>query len=110
MAGRYSPSCQWPSILYQAYAVGSNNETTRESERIKAMIRSLEMQRDMESIQAQKEILQSLIQAATYMFERKMDYFQEAFRTFAQHLALQAPFPRVEIPAWGYRGAASTPG
>ncbi len=42
-------------------------------------LRRMEMEVEQQRIQAQKEIIQSLIEASQHAFDRKMDFFRDAF-------------------------------
>jgi hypothetical protein len=74
---------------YQCFSVTSATEAQTERIRLQASIHAMELQRDTLTIQAQKDILQALINAQLHIYDRKMDYFQEAFRRFSEQLSQQ---------------------
>lgn len=68
------------------YQISQNNVRIAELNvrmmELQANIRAMELQVERERVQAQKEILQSLIHASYQLANRKMDFFEEAFRKF----------------------------
>lgn len=54
-------------------------EAQENIELMKYELKKLEVEADIQKVNAQKEILQSLINAATHVFDKKIDAFRESF-------------------------------
>lgn len=76
-------------IMGAFYAEGRKSTADAKRAEFEVHIRSLELAAEREKVQAQKEILLRLVAVTQHVFDRKMDFFQEAFRSFhaliAQH-------------------------
>ncbi len=74
-----------PTLLEMAYSNNARDtkiqeiEAHKHIETIKMELIKLEIEANTYKVQAQKEILQSLIDAATHAFDKKIDSFREAF-------------------------------